>query len=254
MKRNMSNTDRTIRIIIAALIAYLYFGGVVTGTVGIILVVLGAVFLLTSIVTFCPLYVPFKFSTYKEQIFQPLRADESSSALFLAYMNITEFQKRITQTEKTIVVDFWANWCVPCKITKPVLEKLADEYSAEIEFVPIDADLSRDVLEQFKVIGIPTVLAIRNGEVSARITGAQNEASYRAMFEALAEGRELKVPMSALDRMFRLGAGILLVMYGVSSNNWLVLGIGGIIAFLGIYDRCPIWNAITGMIQAKTKN
>ena len=66
MKRNMSNIDRTIRVIIAALFAYLYFGGIVTGTVGIILVVLSGVFLLTSVISFCPLYAPFKFSTYKE--------------------------------------------------------------------------------------------------------------------------------------------------------------------------------------------
>jgi hypothetical protein len=65
MKRNMSNLDRIIRVIIAALFAYLYFGGIVTGVFGIILVVLGAVFLLTSIVAFCPLYVPFKISTFK---------------------------------------------------------------------------------------------------------------------------------------------------------------------------------------------
>ncbi|MBS3909877.1 MAG: DUF2892 domain-containing protein [Actinobacteria bacterium] len=65
MKRNMSNLDRIIRVIIAALFAYLYFGGTVTGMFGIILVVLGAVFLLTSIVAFCPLYLPFKISTFK---------------------------------------------------------------------------------------------------------------------------------------------------------------------------------------------
>lgn len=65
MKRNMFNTDRVIRVVIAALFAYLYFGGVVTGTLGIVLVVLGAVFLLTSIVSFCPLYTLLKFSTYK---------------------------------------------------------------------------------------------------------------------------------------------------------------------------------------------
>jgi len=65
MKRNMSDIDRIVRVIIAALFAYLYFGGVVTGTLGIILVVLGAVFLLTAVIAFCPLYWPFKFSTYK---------------------------------------------------------------------------------------------------------------------------------------------------------------------------------------------
>jgi hypothetical protein len=65
MKRNMSNPDRIIRVIVATLFAYLYFGGLVTGTLGIILLVLGAVFVLTAIVAFCPLYAPFKFSTYK---------------------------------------------------------------------------------------------------------------------------------------------------------------------------------------------
>lgn len=66
MKRNMSNVDRVIRVIVAAIFAYLYFAGIVTGALGIILLVLGAVFLLTSIVAFCPLYTLFKFSTFKK--------------------------------------------------------------------------------------------------------------------------------------------------------------------------------------------
>jgi hypothetical protein len=61
----MSNLDRIIRVVLAAVFAYLYFGDIVTGTLGIILVVLGAVFLLTAILAFCPLYLPFKISTYK---------------------------------------------------------------------------------------------------------------------------------------------------------------------------------------------
>ncbi|MFN8398603.1 MAG: DUF2892 domain-containing protein [Anaerolineales bacterium] len=65
MKRNLSNIDRIIRVALAALFAYLYFGGIVTGTLGIVLVVLAVVFTLTAVVAFCPLYAPFKFSTYK---------------------------------------------------------------------------------------------------------------------------------------------------------------------------------------------
>jgi hypothetical protein len=65
MKRNMSNLDRIIRVIVAAVFAYLYFAGIVTGAFGIVLLVLGGVFLLTAIIAFCPLYAPFKFSTYK---------------------------------------------------------------------------------------------------------------------------------------------------------------------------------------------
>ncbi|MEK6753162.1 MAG: DUF2892 domain-containing protein [Chloroflexota bacterium] len=66
MKRNMSNTDRIVRIVLAAVFAYLYFGGIVIGTLGIVLLILGGVFLLTSVIAFCPLYLPFNFSTFKK--------------------------------------------------------------------------------------------------------------------------------------------------------------------------------------------
>ena len=56
MKKNMGSTDRIIRFLLSAVFAYLYFAGIVTGTFGIILVVLGAIFVITSLVSFCPLY------------------------------------------------------------------------------------------------------------------------------------------------------------------------------------------------------
>ena len=65
MKRNLSNTDRIVRIIVAAVFAYLYFAGVVGGTLGIVLLVLAVVFVATSAISFCPLYLPFKFNTKK---------------------------------------------------------------------------------------------------------------------------------------------------------------------------------------------
>lgn len=166
-------------------------------------------------------------------------------------MNLTEFQKRISEADKPIVVDFWASWCVPCRITKPILEKLAGEYSDRVEFLPINADDSRAVLEQFRVSGIPTVLTLRGEKLVGRVTGAQNEASYRAMFEALAGDKDVKIPISSFDRMLRLGAGALLVMAGISTGNWLVLSIGGMVSFWGIYDRCPIWRALMDMLQRK---
>lgn len=63
MKKNMGTADRIIRLLLAAVFAYLYFGGVVTGTWGLVLLVLGGVFVLTSLVGFCPLYAPFGIST-----------------------------------------------------------------------------------------------------------------------------------------------------------------------------------------------
>lgn len=63
MKKNMGNTDRVIRIIIAAVIGVLYYTGTISGTLGIVLLVLAGVFVLTSFVSFCPLYAPFGIST-----------------------------------------------------------------------------------------------------------------------------------------------------------------------------------------------
>ncbi|NND08591.1 MAG: DUF2892 domain-containing protein [Saprospiraceae bacterium] len=63
MKKNMGNADRITRIVIAAIIGVLYFTGTVSGTLGLILVILAAVFVLTSFISFCPLYAPFGIST-----------------------------------------------------------------------------------------------------------------------------------------------------------------------------------------------
>jgi hypothetical protein len=63
MKKNMGNTDRIIRVILAAVIAVLYFTNVITGTLAYVLLALGGIFLLTSLIGFCPLYVPFGLNT-----------------------------------------------------------------------------------------------------------------------------------------------------------------------------------------------
>jgi hypothetical protein len=65
MKKNMGSTDKSIRVILAVIFGVLYFTNTVTGTLGIVLLVLGVVFLLTSFMSFCPLYLPFGLSTCK---------------------------------------------------------------------------------------------------------------------------------------------------------------------------------------------
>lgn len=67
MKKNMGSVDKIIRIIVAALLAVLFFTGIIEGVLGIVLVVLAAVFVLTSLISFCPLYAPFGISTCKKE-------------------------------------------------------------------------------------------------------------------------------------------------------------------------------------------
>lgn len=66
MKKNMGTGDRVLRVIVAAIIAALYFAGIISGTLAIVLLVLAGIFILTSFVSFCPLYLPFGISTRKK--------------------------------------------------------------------------------------------------------------------------------------------------------------------------------------------
>ncbi len=166
-------------------------------------------------------------------------------------MNLSEFQLKISEANKPVVVDFWATWCLPCKKTKPILEKLGKEYADNVNFLPIDVSESSELLEQFKILGIPTVLAFQNGKEVGRVTGMQDESGYRAIFDALVEGKEIKGSIPPFDRLLRIGAGVLFGIVGFSTGNWLVLGLGGLIAFWGVHDRCPIWAAIKGRIRKK---
>jgi thioredoxin len=164
-------------------------------------------------------------------------------------MNISEFQQTVSISSQLVILDFWAPWCGPCRVAKPILAKLAKEYAGQVKFLPINADDSQEVLEQFHVRGIPTVITLRNGKEVGRVTGTQNETNYRMMFMELVEGREIEVPLTEWDRMLRLGAGAVFIMVGISTHSWILGGIGGALTFMGMYDRCPIWKAVTGYFK-----
>ena len=126
-------------------------------------------------------------------------------------MDKAQFLQKIAEAEKPVVVDFWASWCKPCMVTKPALEKLAKEFEGKIDFLPVNADDSRELLEQFRVYGIPMIIAFRGGKEVGRVMGAHGEYGYRAIFESLAAGREVRFPLTSLDRILRVGANLLLL-------------------------------------------
>ncbi|MBI3095588.1 MAG: tetratricopeptide repeat protein [Rhodocyclales bacterium] len=84
-----------------------------------------------------------------------------------------------------VLVDFWAEWCAPCRILKPILEKLAAEYGGRFILAKLDSDRNQEIAARYGVRGIPNVKAFVNGEMVDEFTGALPEAQIRAFIDGL---------------------------------------------------------------------
>ena len=82
------------------------------------------------------------------------------------------FEDTVLNSETPIVVDFWAEWCPPCKIIAPSLEQLADEYAGTFKVGKLNVDDNRETAMKYGIRGIPTLLVIKEGDVTEQIVGA----------------------------------------------------------------------------------
>ena len=84
-----------------------------------------------------------------------------------------ELDQLINNSQVPIMVYFWAEWCLPCKIISPVIETLVDDYSGKIAIVKLDADSCKETVKQHKVFSIPTVMIFKNGTEQERLIGSR---------------------------------------------------------------------------------
>jgi len=95
------------------------------------------------------------------------------------------FEEMVMNSDKPVVVDFWAEWCGPCRMIGPVIEKMAGDYDGKAVIGKVNVDNNPGVSAKFGVRNIPTVLFIKNGEVADKSVGAVPEAQLTAKLEAL---------------------------------------------------------------------
>ncbi|MER8183779.1 thioredoxin [Kitasatospora sp. NPDC094015] len=104
-------------------------------------------------------------------------------------LDVTEetFEAEVVQrsAEVPVVVDFWAEWCGPCKQLSPILERLAEEYAGRIVLAKIDVDANQLIAQQFGIQGIPAVMAVVAGQLVPLFQGAENEANVRKIIDQL---------------------------------------------------------------------
>ena len=98
-------------------------------------------------------------------------------------LNKSNFQTEIKEYEGLAIVDFFATWCGPCKMLTPIIDKLAEQFDGKVKIVKVDIDESPELAQEYKVMSVPTVIFLENGEVLETLIGVQNNAKLVELIE-----------------------------------------------------------------------
>jgi len=95
----------------------------------------------------------------------------------------SNFQAEVIESEKPVLVDFWAAWCGPCRVVAPVLEEIASERD-DLRIVKLDVDANQQTAANYEVLSIPTMILFKNGQVAKKIIGAYPKKRLESELEA----------------------------------------------------------------------
>jgi thioredoxin 1 len=93
-------------------------------------------------------------------------------------INSDNFEKEVLKSSEPVLVDFWAAWCMPCRMLSPTIDQLAEEYAGKLKVGKLNVDENKEISSKYSVMSIPTVLVFVNGEVVEQFVGVQPKAAY----------------------------------------------------------------------------
>ena len=96
------------------------------------------------------------------------------------------FDEIVLHSDTPVLVDFWAEWCAPCRAMTPVMEDLATEYAGKVKIGKVDTDANREVSVRFSVSAIPTVMLFKGGEIVEKFIGLRSKKDLRTALDNLA--------------------------------------------------------------------
>ena len=95
------------------------------------------------------------------------------------------FQKNVLDSQKPVLVDFWAPWCGPCRAVAPIVEELAKEYSGKAGFAKVNVDESPILASQYGVMSIPTVIVFKDGKPAEQVIGYKPKNEFKKLIETV---------------------------------------------------------------------
>jgi len=97
----------------------------------------------------------------------------------------TNFESEVLQSDQPVLVDFWAEWCMPCRMLAPTIDKIAEAYVGKVKVGKVDTDSNREVAMKYQINAIPTVILFKNGQVAQKFVGLKQEKEFKKAIDSL---------------------------------------------------------------------